>query len=81
MFSYRLIILGIFCFVIIVVKIPSPFQDKNPYLVVFQGINMQGVSGSGKPGKVIELHFSFSGLEKSWKLSLGFGKFIKSHRN
>ena len=42
---------------------------------------MQGVSSHGKPGKVMEFHFVFSGLEKSWKLSPGFGKFIKSHGN
>ena len=39
---------------------------------------MQGVSSHGKPGKVMEFHSFFPGLEKSWKLTPGFGKFIKS---
>ena len=38
---------------------------------------LQGVSSHGKPGKVMEFHFLFPGLEKSWKLTSGFGKFIK----
>ena len=42
---------------------------------------MQGVSSHGKPGKVMEFHFFCPGLEKSWKLTPGFGKFIKSHGN
>ena len=42
---------------------------------------LQGVSSHGKPGKVMEFHFSFPGLEKSWKLTPGFGKFIKSPGN
>ena len=37
----------------------------------------QGVSSHGKPGKVMEFHFLFPGLEKSWNLTGGFGKFIK----
>ena len=37
----------------------------------------QGVSSHGKPGKAMEFHFLFPGLEKSWNLTLGFGKFIK----
>ena len=37
----------------------------------------QGVSSHGKPGKVVEFHFLFPGLEKSWKLTPGFEKFIK----
>ena len=41
----------------------------------------QGVSSHGKPGKVMEFHFLFPGLEKSWKLTPGFGKFIESHGN
>ena len=41
----------------------------------------QGVFSRGKPGKVIEFHFLFPGLEKSWKLTPGFGKLIKSHGN
>ena len=41
----------------------------------------QGVSSHGKPGKVMEFHFIFPGVEKSWKLTPGFGKFIKSHGN
>ena len=32
----------------------------------------QGVSSHGKPGKVMEFHFVFPGLEKSWKLTPGF---------
>ena len=42
---------------------------------------LQGVSSHGKPGKVMEFHFLFPGLEKSWKLTPGFGKFIKRHGN
>ena len=42
---------------------------------------VQGVFSLGKPGKVMEFQFSFPGLEKSWKLTPGFGKFIKSHGN
>ena len=38
---------------------------------------LQGVSSHGKPGKVVEFNFLFPGLEKSWKLTPGFGKFIK----
>ena len=34
-----------------------------------------------KPGKVVEFHYFVPGLEKSWKLTPGFGKFIKSHGN
>ena len=37
----------------------------------------QGVSNHGKPEKVMEFHCLFPGLEKSWKLTTGFGKFIK----
>ena len=40
-------------------------------------IIIQGVSSQGKPGKVMEFHLFFPGLEKSWKLTPGFGKFIK----
>ena len=39
------------------------------------------VQGHGKPGKVMEFHYFFPGLEKSWTLTPGFGKFIKSHGN
>ena len=49
------------------------------HLLLTSGV-MQGVSSPGKPGKVMEFHF-FPGLEKSWKLTPGFGKFIKSHGN
>ena len=35
---------------------------------------LQGVSSHGKPGKVLEFHYFFPGLEKSWKLTPGFGK-------
>ena len=38
---------------------------------------VQGVSGHGKPGKVMEFHFLFPGLEKSWNWTPCFGKFIK----
>ena len=38
----------------------------------------QGVSSHGKPGKVMQFHFLFPGLEKSWNLTPGFGK---SHGN
>ena len=41
---------------------------------------LHGVSSHGKPGEVREFHF-FPGLEKSWKLTPGFGKFIKIHGN
>ena len=41
------------------------------------GNHEQGVSSHGEPGKVMELHFLFPGLEKSWNLTLGFGKFLK----
>ena len=37
----------------------------------------EGVSSHGKPGKVMEFHFLFPGLEKSWNLTPGFGKFMK----
>ena len=37
-----------------------------------------GVSSHGIPGKVMEFHYFFPGLEKSWKLTPDFGKFIKS---
>ena len=36
----------------------------------------QGVSRHGKPGKVMGFYF-FTCLEKSWKLTPGFWKFIK----
>ena len=39
--------------------------------------NVQGVSSHGKPGKVMEFHFLFPGLEKSWNVTQGFGKLIK----
>ena len=38
---------------------------------------IQDGSSHGKPGKIMEFHFYFPGLEKSWKLTPGFGKFIK----
>ena len=43
------------------------------------GLNSQskGVCSYGKPGKVMEFHFLFSALSKSWKLIPDFGKFIK----
>ena len=41
----------------------------------------QGVSSHGKPGKVMEFHFHFPGLKKSWNLTRAFGKFIKNHGN
>ena len=41
--------------------------------------SVQGVSSHGTPGKVMEFLFLFPGLEKSSKLTPGFGKFIKSH--
>ena len=44
-------------------------------------IFLQGVSSHGKPGKAMELHFLFPGLEKSWQLTPDFGKLIKSHGN
>ena len=34
----------------------------------------QGVSSDGKHGKVMEFHYFFPGLEKSWKLTPGFHK-------
>ena len=34
---------------------------------------LQGVSSHEKPGKVMEFHYFFPGLEKSWKLTPGFG--------
>ena len=37
----------------------------------------QGVSSHGKPGKVMEFYFLFPGMEKSWNLTPGFGKFLK----
>ena len=42
---------------------------------------MQGVSSHGKRGEVMEFHYFFPGLGKSWKLIPDFGKFIKSHGN
>ena len=33
---------------------------------------IQGVSSHVKSGKVMEFHFIFPGLEKSWKLTPGF---------
>ena len=44
--------------------------------------SVQGVSSHGKPGNlVMEFHFVFPGLEKSWNLTPGFGKNHKSHGN
>ena len=52
-----------------------------PHQIANGKCSLHCVSSHGKPGKVMEFHFCFPGLEKSWKLTPGFGKFIKSYGN
>ena len=69
--------------------LPIPYRVLFKYnLITLKAIKFsqptylsQGVSSHGKPGKAMEFHICFPGLEKSWKLTPGFGKFIKGHGN
>ena len=49
-------------------EIEKPYRNR---------YSVQGVSSHGKPGKVMEFHFIFPGLEKSWNFTPGHGKLMK----